>query len=121
MRITRSGLGRHQRGITFIGMLFVAAVVGSVMVVGAQVFPTVVEYLAVKKAVKKASEGTTVAEVRDIFEHATEVDAITSVTPNDLDITKDGDRVVVSFAYNKEIHLVGPAYLLLKYRGSSAP
>ena len=30
-------------------------------------------------------------------------------------ITKEGDRNVVSFAYNKEIHMFGPAFLLLKY------
>jgi hypothetical protein len=26
--------------------------------------------------------------------------------------------VVVKFAYNKEIHMFGPAYLLLKYAGA---
>ena len=32
---------------------------------------------------------------------------------------RHGDKVVVSFAYDKEIALAGPAYLLIKYRGSS--
>ena len=31
----------------------------------------------------------------------------------------DGDKVVVKFAYNKEIHMFGPAFLLLKYAGQS--
>jgi hypothetical protein len=35
-------------------------------------------------------------------------------------VTKQGDKVVVRFAYDKEIPLFGPAYLLIKYRGSSA-
>ena len=30
------------------------------------------------------------------------------------------DKIVVRFAYDKEIPLFGPAYLLIKYRGSSA-
>jgi len=30
-----------------------------------------------------------------------------------------GDKVVVKFAYNKEIHMFGPAFLLLKYSGES--
>ena len=31
-----------------------------------------------------------------------------------------GNKVVVSYAYDREIHLFGPAYLLLKYRGRSS-
>jgi hypothetical protein len=89
------------------------------MVVAAQVFPTVVEYQAIVKAVRKASAGNTVPEVRLIFEKATAIDDITSLKPADLDITKNNDKVVVSFAYTREIHLAGPAYLVLKYSGSS--
>jgi hypothetical protein len=29
------------------------------------------------------------------------------------------DRIVVKFAYQREIHLAGPAYLTLKYSGRS--
>ena len=89
------------------------------MVVGAQIFPTVVEYQAVVKAVNKASAGSTVPEVRLIFEKAAAIDDITSIKPKELEVTKENDKVVVSFAYDKEIHLVGPGYLVLKYRGRS--
>ena len=34
-------------------------------------------------------------------------------------MTKEDDKVVVSFAYQREIHLVGPAFLTLKYDGQS--
>ena len=108
-----------QSGISFIGLLFVVGVLACLGVVGAQVFPTVVEYQAILKAVQKASEGNTVIAVRQIYEKASEIDDIRSVKPQDLVITKEGDNVVVKFAYNKEIHLAGPAYQLLKYKGSS--
>jgi len=108
-----------QRGVSFLGILFVGVVVASVMVVGAQVFPTVVEYQAVLKAVTKASAGSTVAEVRAIFDKAAQIDDINAISGRDLDITKDNDKVVVAFAYTKEIHLAGPGYLLLKYSGRS--
>src|SRR5947209_16525820 len=109
----------RQSGISFIGLLFVVGVLACVGVVGAQVFPTVVEYQAILKAVQKAAAGNTVIEVRQIYEKAADVDDIKSVTPKDLDVSKDGDKVVVRFAYNKEIHLFGPAFLLLKYAGQS--
>ncbi|HEX9721090.1 MAG TPA: DUF4845 domain-containing protein [Ramlibacter sp.] len=109
----------RQLGISFIGLLFVVGVLASLAVLGAQAFPTVVEYQAILKATQKASEGNTVAEVRQIFERATAIDDIKSVTPKDLDISKNGDKVVVKFAYTREIHMFGPAWLLLKYAGQS--
>lgn len=108
-----------QRGITFLGLLFVAAVLGVLAVVGAQIVPTAIEYQAVLKAVRKASEGSTVGEVRNLFQRTADVDSITSIKAQDLEITKEGDKVVVAFEYTREIHLVGPAYLLMKYVGRS--
>ena len=111
---------QKQRGISFIGLLFVAALLACIGVVVAQVIPTLIEYQAILKAASKAKEGTTVPEVRAIFDRAQAIDDFTSVVGKDLDVRKDGDKVVVSFAYEREIHLFGPAYLLLKYRGQSS-
>ncbi len=108
-----------QRGISFIGLLFVVGVLASVGILAAQAFPTVVEYQAALKAAQKASAGNSVAEVRQIFDRAATIDNINSVSGRDLDVSKDGDKVVVKFAYNKEIHMFGPAFLLLKYVGQS--
>ena len=58
----------RQRGISFIGLLFVGVVLAVVGVIAAQVFPTFIEYQAVAKAVNKASGGNSVAEVRTIFD-----------------------------------------------------
>ena len=109
----------HQRGISFIGLLFVGGVLVFSGILVAQVFPTLVEYQAINKAVGKAKDGSSVADVRTIFDKAAQVDDIKSVTGKDLEVTKQGDKTVVAFAYNKEIHLGGPAFLLLKYTGSS--
>ncbi|HMA08429.1 MAG TPA: DUF4845 domain-containing protein [Ramlibacter sp.] len=109
----------RQGGISFIGLLFVVGVLAALVVLGAQAFPTVVEYQAVLKAAQKASEGSTVGEVRQIFDKATTIDDITSIGAKDLIISKEGDQVVVKFAYTREIHMFGPAYLLLKYSGQS--
>ena len=107
----------RQRGISFIGLLFVAAVLGCAGVVLAQVIPTVIEYQAIGKAANKAAEGNTVPEVRSLFDRAQAVDDFKAISGKDLDVQKVGDRVVVSFAYEREIPLFGPAYLVLKYRG----
>ncbi|MEO8859070.1 MAG: DUF4845 domain-containing protein [Burkholderiaceae bacterium] len=109
----------RQRGISFFGLLFVGIVLAVIGVVGAQVFPTAIEYEAIGRAVNKAAGGSTVPEVRTIFDKAADIDNITSITSRDLDVTKDGDKTVVGFAYQREIHLVGPAFLTLKYAGRS--
>jgi Domain of unknown function (DUF4845) len=110
-----------QRGISLISLLFVGIVLAFAGVVGAQVAPTLVEYQAITKAVKKAAnESSTVAEVRTSFEKSQNIENFSSLGPKDLEVTKNGDKVVVNFAYNKEIHLGGPAYLLLKYSGTTA-
>ena len=118
MRISRSiRATSRQRGISFIGLPFVAAVLGCAGVVLAQVIPTVIEYQAIGKAANKAAEGNTVPEVRSLFDRAQAVDDFKAISGKDLDVQKVGDRVVVSFAYEREIPLFGPAYLVLKYRG----
>jgi hypothetical protein len=58
-------------------------------------------------------------EVRTIFDKAAQIDDIKSIAGKDLEVTKDGDKIVVAFAYTKEIHMAGPAFLLLKYNGKS--
>jgi hypothetical protein len=73
----------------------------------------------VLKAANKAKEGNTVAEVRSLFDKAASVDNISSISGKDIEVTKENDKVVVKFAYQREIHLAGPAYLTLKYAGQS--
>lgn len=112
-------LKRQQRGLTFVGLIIVGTLLALAGIVAAQVFPTYLEYMAVQKAVQKASVGSTVAEVRDIFDKAAAIDDIRTISGKDLTVGKQGDRVVVSYDYVREIHLAGPAWLVMKYKGSS--
>lgn len=109
-----------QRGISFITVLFIIGMLAAVGLMGAQAFPSVVEYQAALKAINKAKEGATVAEVRSIFDKAADVESINSITGKDLEIGKDGDRTTISFAYDKEFHMFGPVFMVIKYRGSTA-
>jgi beta-lactam-binding protein with PASTA domain len=109
----------RQAGLSFFSLVFVVAVLAGLGVLVAQVIPTVIEYQAVLKAVEKSKDGGNPAEVRQMFEKAAAIDDIKSVTPKDLEIVRQGDRNVVKFAYTREIHMFGPAYLLLKYSGQS--
>ena len=109
----------QQRGISFIGLLFVGGVVACAGILAAQVAPTLIEYQAINKAANKAKDGSTVAEARSVFDKAAAIDDISSISGKDLEVTKEGDKTVVAFAYTREIHMAGPAFLLLKYNGRS--
>ena len=109
----------RQRGLSFLGLLVIGGLLVVVGVLTAQVVPTVIEYQAVVSAANKASSGNSVAEIRSIFNKAAAVDDIKSITGKEIEITKEGDKIIVSFAYQREIHLVGPGYLTLKYSGRS--
>lgn len=112
-------LKRQQQGLTFFGLIIVGALLAYFGVILAQVAPTYIEFIAVQKAVDKAAAGSTVAEVRSVFDKAASIDDIRTIAGKDLTVGKEGDRVVVSFAYVREIHLVGPAHLVMKYEGRS--
>ena len=59
------------------------------------------------------------AEVRSLFDKAAAIDDISSIEGRDLEISKQNDRVIVEFAYEREIHLAGPAWLVMRYSGRS--
>jgi hypothetical protein len=113
---------RQQRGVSLFGLVFWAFLIGFFGYVAVVTLPTVNEYYTIQRAVDKvaAENPGTVAEARRAFERQRSIEySISSITGSDLDITKEDDRVVISFAYDKEIGLMGPVYLLLKYRGRS--
>ena len=117
------GAGRtRQRGVTLFGLLFWALLIGFGAYLVIRVFPTVNEYLTIKSAVEKiaALQPATVAEVRTAFDRQKEVEySISSISGKDLLITKENDRVVVAFSYDKLVPIYGPVSLLIKYEGRS--
>jgi hypothetical protein len=113
---------RRQRGITLLGLLLWAIVIGFGALLAMRVLPTMNEYFTIQKAVNKiGAEGlTTVPEIRAAFERQKEIEySIQSISGKDLDITKENDKVVIRFAYDKEVEIMSPVYLLIKYQGSS--
>eukprot|EP01041_Mallomonas_annulata_P016729 gene16729-34798_t len=89
-------LKRQQQGLTFMGLIIVGILLALAGVVFAQVVPTYIEYIAVQKAVDKAAAGSTVAEVRSIFDKAATIDDIRTISAKDLVVGKEGDRVVAA-------------------------
>ena len=113
---------QRQRGVTLFGLMFWAILIGVTALVVMRVLPTVNEYYTIQRAVDKIAKegGNTVGDIRYAFEKQKQIEySISSIGGKDLQITKENEQVVVSFAYDKEIELVAPVYLLIKYEGRS--
>ena len=113
----------RQRGMSLISLILLGVVLVFGALLAMKVFPTVTEFVAIKRAVVKArNEGTDPSGIRAAFERASAIGDFTSVTGKDLQIVRDpSGGYVVSFAYEKKIPLVGPASLLLEYKGDEMP
>jgi hypothetical protein len=113
----------RQRGASIISMFFLAVILCCVLFLGLQIFPSVNEYLTIRKVVAQIMKGNPAgpADIRASFDKATQIEySIHTIGPKDLDIQPLGDGFRTSYAYNVEIALFGPAYLLLKYSGSAS-
>ncbi len=108
--------------MTLFGLAFWALLVGFVGYLLVRTLPTVNEYYTIQRTVEKvaAAQPSTVAEARQAFDKQRDLEySISSITGNDLAVTKENDRVVIGYAYDKLIPLAGPVYVLIKYEGRS--
>ncbi len=112
----------RQRGLTLFGLMFWALVIGFLAYVLVRVLPTINEYATIQRAVEKiaATQPATVAEARQAFDRQRDLEySISAITSKDLQVTKENDKVVIAFAYNKEVLIYGPVFILIKYEGRS--
>jgi hypothetical protein len=112
-----------QRGVSMFGILIICIALILVVVAGLKVTPAYLEYMAVKKAVAGIVQGGeargTVSDIRRAFDKRAQVDDISVISGTDLEITKEGNDVVVAFAYPKKVPLFGNVSLYFDFAGSS--
>ena len=121
MNVNRS----TQRGLTLTGLIFAGFFIAIVAVLGMKVVPHVVEYGKIMANIKAIAgdaglQGASVAEVRRAFDRRANIDQIDDVIKgSDVDVTKEGNTLVLSFAYARQIPLFGPVCLLIDFEGAS--
>ena len=113
---------KHQRGLSLSGLILWGIVIALVAILGMRVVPDVIDYYKIKKIVASTAQnanGKTVPEIRAIFDRYADVDYINTIKGVDLDITKEGNAVVVGFAYERRIPLFPNVALVIDFQGSS--
>ncbi len=112
----------QQRGVTLFGLLFWALLIGFGGYMLVRILPTINEYSTIRRTVDAIAKAqpSTVAEARQAFDKQKDLEySISSISGKDLVVTKENDKVVISFAYDNAIPVYGPVYILIKYSGSS--
>lgn len=121
-RVRGASARGRQRGLTLFGLLFWGILVGFTGYLLVRTLPTLNEYFTIQRTVEKIAkeQPATVAAARQAFDKQKDLEySISSISGSDLSITKENDQVVIGFAYEKEIPVMGPVYILLKYEGRS--
>ena len=112
-----------QAGVTLGGLLMIMFVVVIVGIFGLKLIPAYIEYAKCKSAIEAIagdrSKTGSVQEVRKAFDARATIDDISAVKAADLEITKDGNDVVLSFAYRKEIPVVANIGLYIDFAAST--
>lgn len=119
-KMEKSPIAKRQRGMSLVGLIFVGLIVVALLALGFKLVPAVVEYIAIERAVQKIrNEGSTVRDIQAAFDRHATIDDITSINEADLDITKEGDQVVISYAYQKKIPILDNVSLVIDFSGTT--
>jgi Tfp pilus assembly protein PilE len=114
-----------QRGITFIGLVFVVAAIVFVAVIGMKLTPAYLEYMSVKKVIAKIAREPSFAEMSkkdivDEFDKGATIDSIKVIQGSDLEITKgDAGKQIVTAQYQVVVPLVANVSALLDFKAST--
>ena len=113
----------RQHGVALSGLLIWGIIIAVVSLLGMKVGPEYLEYYKVIKASKViagAASGQTVPDLRKAFDRQADIDTIKVVKGADLDISKDGNDVVITFVYESRVPLFANISLLIDFQGSSS-
>lgn len=116
---------KSQSGLSLIGVLLVGGGFAALVVLGLKLVPVISEFYGIKHALVAIAgsanpQTATVSELRGAFAKRVTVEDITSVTPADIDITKENGRIVMSVDYARKIPLYGKVSLLIEFSATSA-
>jgi hypothetical protein len=116
---------KKQRGVTLTGLLMVSVVLIFVLLLGFKLFRPYSEFFSLQKifrtlATKPEVKTGTRREAITAWAAYAQIEGITSIGGDDLEITKDGNNVIVSAAYQAKVPLFKNFTLLIDFAPSSA-
>lgn len=113
---------KHQRGLSLIGFIFLAAVVAFVMFTAFRCVPAWTEYFALKKILQATADefsvNATPPLIRSSYERRAQIDNL-PVRGSDLDIAKENGRIKLAVSYQRRVPVAGNMSLLFDFEASA--
>ena len=115
---------KKQRGVTLSGLIVVLIVLGIVAALGLKLFTPYVQYFSIQKTFKALAENPELKngnrrEILRAYQRYAMIENITSISEDDVEVTKDGNTFVVSASYSVKVPLVANVSLLIDFAPSS--
>lgn len=111
---------RRQWGVSMMGLLMALVIVIVVALFAMKLIPSFLEFRTAKTAIELiARSAQNPSDVRRAFDARAAIDNITTIRPQDLEISREGSQMVIAFAYRKEVPLFGPVGLYIDYAANS--
>jgi hypothetical protein len=112
----------RQLGLSLGGLVVGSIVLVLVILFGLKIGPDYLEYFTIKEAITAiANSGeSSPVEIRKAFEARQAIDDMPSIKSSDLDITHEGGQTIISFAYRKEVPLVGNMGVYMDFQASAS-
>ncbi len=119
MKLNNLLASRRQRGITLISVIIIGILLVFLLIVAFRCVPVLNEYFAIKRTVYAISTNahSSMSDydiVRD-FDAQTYIDHITSITGDDLVVSRPDGKVVISFKYSRTVPLFANVSLLFDF------
>lgn len=114
---------REQRGLTLTGFLVTAVILVFVALLVFKIGPAYMEFYTIQKQITIVANEVSTPDrraVENAFDRRADIENITAITGKDLEITKEGDGIVVSAEYSVKVPLVGNLSACMDFRASSA-
>lgn len=114
----------RQQGLSLIGLIIVGGLLAFVLLVGFRSVPAFTEYFAIQKAISAVAQegdgGASMSDLRRSFDRRSDIDDINTVSSKDLDIFKQGGKVIVEVNYERKVPIAGNVSLLFDFSASTA-
>ena len=117
----KQSMRRHQRGMTFLGMLCILAMVAVIGYAGVRLAPLYLNYMKIVRtmdstATEVKGDSNDFTSMRASFDRHWNIEDITVVTPKDIEITKDQNGgVSMHVAYDDSAPYIGNISLTVHF------
>ncbi|MBM2853473.1 MAG: hypothetical protein HW417_401 [Steroidobacteraceae bacterium] len=111
----------RQRGMTFLGILLIIIVVGAWVYAGIRLVPKYLEYVRVAATLEKVRDefesnpGSTEFMLRKAIERHFDIEMVTAIDSNDIEIKKEGGSFTLRANYEDTVPLVSNISFLLTF------